>query len=313
MAGYIGALQQIALSGESVRGTAVAPSAGDWVEHNGFNFAPKNSKGRDTSAMGRIEELNQMDIFREWSEGTIPMNSRTSQLPIISSLIMGNDGTTASKTTSWVVTNTNAHKTATINVIDSLAGQKRYAGCMLDTFTMDANENAYPTIALELKGKKEATTTGLTASYTAVASSQLFKPTSVKVYVADNFAGLTSATAVALKNLSLTVNKNLGEDFVLGSTEPADWINQRLSITGTLSFKYDSDTYRTLGLSDTKKAIRVQLTQGNYVWNIDLPSVGFIDWNSEVGNDNYMLNTVGFEAERTDEINGTIKMSYTTP
>ena len=115
-----------------------------------------------------------------------------------------------------------------------------------------------------------------------------------------------------VKSFTLNVNKNLGEDFVLGSTEPADWINQRISFTGSLTFKYDNATWRALGLADTEKAIRFKLAQGDWVWQFDFPSASFIDHTRDENNDAYMLNTIGFEITRTDETNGAVKMLLTT-
>lgn len=312
MAGYTGAKKEIALTREDTKGEVSSPSAGDWIKKASFAFGPKINKLEDTSSMGRIEGLNRRDINQEWSEGPIVFPARTSYLTKVTDLIMGAQGTTVTKTTTWdSITNTNDHVSYTVSVIDPIAGDKAYAGGMLNTFSLDATTDAYPQISLDLMAGKEESAT-LTSSYTAPASERLFRPRDVKVYIEDDYASLSGATAVALKNVTLNVNKNLSPDWVLGSTEAVEFINQRFRANGSLSFKYNSDAYRSLGLADTTKAIKIELSDGSYTWSLIYPSVSFHDWDDDDDNDAYMLNTVAFEVDYQDQTNGFMKAEFVT-
>jgi hypothetical protein len=106
-----------------------------------------------------------------------------------------------------------------------------------------------------LKSKKGATAT-LTPSQNA---ENRFLPKHLVFKLASAYSGLTAASAVSVKSLSLKITKNLEPDWVLGSISPADFLNKAFSIEGDVELLWDAETYKTLTLAGTSQAMRIDL------------------------------------------------------
>jgi len=308
MAGYVKALAEIALTKEGTRGTAEGPSAGDWIAHEGADFGPIIEKAENTAGMGSIVGRNDATITSEQSQGAIPMIVQRSHLGNISNLVMGQAPSTTGSdpyTHDWTLANNNSHISYTVSVIDPVAGNKAYPNAMLNTLTLDVVVDDYVKATLDIMGGKEEAGS-FSSAYTA--SDDYFVPDNVEIKFAANYAGLGAASAVCTRSINLNVNKGVVVDPCVGQTTANDFHNQRVLINGDITFKYDTDTYRTLGLSETNNAMQIVMTKGSYSWTIELPSVDFQDWSADTDNDSIMTNTVGFNANYEDKTNGFIKM-----
>ncbi len=309
MAGYVGAKMQIALKKESVRGTAATPDAGSWLAHKGFTFGPVVTKVEDDSGIGSIIGVNKACVTEEMSSGAIPMVLQRHNLGDLGNLIMGQAPSTTGSGTythDWVLYDANSHVTYTVCVDDPVAGGKSYARCLMNTLTMElVPSNGFVMSTIELQGGKEGS-----ASYTSSypSSEDYFCVKNAKVYIATNYAGLSGASELVLKSLNLTVTKNVLRDEKVGSSEENDYHNQRLDIRGDMTFKYDADTYRSLGLGTSNRAVKIDLIDDTYHFTITLPSVHFQDWSKESDNSAIMANTVGFIGNYEDRTNGLVKV-----
>lgn len=299
MQGYVGALKEVALSLENIRGEVEAHKTGDWQPHLGYDFGPKIERSNENSGKGRIEEISDSVIVKEWSEGGIPLyitklNAKTIFHNIFGKLPSG----IGEPIDPYVFSlqNDNNHDTFTVTTYDPINGIKVYSFGSADTIEFDLVSDSYSKATLGMKAGKESTGSGTPAYAT---DDHIYTPSEVTVKIADSYDDIESAEEIYCQNVKLTVAKNVEQKFVLGSTEPYNNINQRIGITGDFTKMYEDDTFRTLGLSDAIRALRIKLSYGIYYYaQIDLPSVKFQDWNDGEDLDAYMEETYGFVAQK---------------
>jgi len=209
----------------------------------------------------------------------------------------------------YTIANTNIHNTYTIATADPVEGGNTYAMGMLNTATITCNTDDYVNLSLEFIAKKETAGT-LTPSYSTTA--KLFTPDNVTFGYATNYAGLSSPTAMTVKNFQLNIEKNAVIDWALGSTEPDDIQNGRLSITGEITATFDATTYKDFAAADTAKAMQITMNNGVKSWVLKFPSVLFQNWNRSTDLDGIVTQTFGFTANYADETNGVMIGVLTT-
>lgn len=305
-----GVFREIALTKESVRGTAVAPASGDGIPHTGFSFKPNVKKADNKSAMGLINGKMRSRTVQQYADGEIPFNLIASKMGLISNLIMGQAPTntgTGTVTHTWALANNNQHITYTVTVKDAAGDVKQYAGGMLNEFKLDAGVDDYVKISLGLMTQAAATGTW-TPSYTA--SDPDFVPSQLSIKVADNVAGLTSATPINADTLSLSIKKNGTPKFKFGSNSPYDIKNGRIEIQGDMSLVMDDNAYRTLAEGDTNKAVQIIITDGTITWTFTLPSVDFGNWSDEPDTESSaVMQSISFYGNSGDLSNGFLKIT----
>ena len=304
---HVGARQEIAFAVETVRGTKVDPTTSEWYPHTGQGFLPVVELVTDNSGMGRIEGVLTEDIAKEYSQGTVTMRLYDSFLTPLNKMIFGAAGTGTPVV--YTVTNTNIHNSFTIATADPVEGDNTYAMGMLNTCTISCTTDDYVNLSMEFIAKKETAGT-LTPSYSTAAT--LFTPDNVTFGYATNHAGLSSPTTLVVKNFQLNIEKNTVTNFSLGSTEPTNIENGRLSVTGDITLKYNASTFHDLALGDTPKAMKITLNNAVYKWEIECPSVLFKGWNRTTDLDGIVEETFGFTANYDDETNGLIIGTVTT-
>jgi len=302
---HVGARQEIAFAVESVRGTKVDPTTSEWYPHTGQGFIPVTKLVTDNSGLGRIEGVNTEDVAKEYSQGTVTMRLYDSFLTPLNRMIFGQADTAGT----YTIANTNIHNTYTIATADPVEGGNTYAMGMLNTATITCNTDDYVNLSLEFIAKKETAGT-LTPSYSTTA--KLFTPDNVTFGYATNYAGLSSPTAMTVKNFQLNIEKNAVIDWALGSTEPDDIQNGRLSITGEITATFDATTYKDFAAADTAKAMQITMNNGVKSWVLKFPSVLFQNWNRSTDLDGIVTQTFGFTANYADETNGVMIGVLTT-
>lgn len=304
---HVGARQEIAFAVETERGTKVDPTTSEWYPHTGQGFVPVVEFVTDNSGMGRIEGVLTEDIAKEYSQGTVSMRLYDSFLTPLNRMIFGAVG--SGTPVAYTVENSNVHNSFTIATADPVEGDNTYAKGMLNTCTITCNTDDYINLSMEFIAEKETAAT-LTPSYST--SATLFTPDNVTFGYATNYAGLAAPTTMTVKNFQLNVEKNVVLNWSLGDTEPSEIENGRMSITGDITLKYNSTTYRDFALADTPKAVIIDMNNGVFSWEIKLPSAIFKGWNRSTDLDGIVEETFGFTANYDDETNGLVQATVTT-
>lgn len=263
MSKYLGADEKFGIAKETTRGTVEA-TAVFWMPVLDNTIENTKDEIIDEQAYGVIEDSIGSKIATKWAEGDISFNLSDEAIGLILYNVLGAVSTAVdtpdvgSNTHTITVAQTHQHQALSLFIKDTNRDLKFALG-MIDTFTLDAALGAFVKIGCKFISKVSAAASS-TPSY---AAENLFVARDVVVKFATNLAGLAAASDIKAKNVSLTINKNLEKDDVLGSAEPDDILNKRISFEATVELVKNDDTYSDLNLAETFKAMRIEITNSD--------------------------------------------------
>lgn len=258
MSYYIGRRAKVGLGRETIRGTGVSP--GLWVPLTGFTHEVKATKARSSAGYGQIASESQAIVTDRWAEGNLEMELNANAIGYVLYALLGTVSTTGpvetdAYTHAFSIADSNQHTSLTI-AVDEPNGDLTFALAMVNSFEMTMERDALVkcTVGFQSKAPDDASQT---ATY---AVDYKFAATDLSFKLAAAVADLTAATAIPMKSLSLSIQKNVVRDSVLGTVEPQDIFNQNLTISGKIELLYNDRTYRDYMLNGDYKAMRIALT-----------------------------------------------------
>lgn len=299
---YIGRLANVWFGVESTRGTAV--NATTFTPKTDFSFYERAETIQDESSIWVIADSLSTEVIRKWAEWELTTNASANSVWALFYSLLGS--VTSAQATTWAYThnytlaNSNTHPTLTTCISDPTQGAMRYPLTMIQSMTLNAEEGGYATLTVSLKAKPGEETTH-TVSYD-IEKAFLSKYSVFKT--ASNLAGLDWASSVCLKSFELTIEKNLEDDFCLGSHTPVDFLNKQTAITGSFTLQFTDETFKDFQLNGTQRAVRFELintdvtiwVSNNPTLRIDLPLAGLTEWSLAQGNDEIVMQTLTFKA-----------------
>lgn len=145
------------------------------------------------------------------------------------------------------------------------------------TFPVDDVVNGTATIM----GRSETTASDFTPAFAS--DDHLFPHQNVTVKVAEDVASLSGATPLVLTESSIELDRQSRERQSISSVSPEDFIARLLTVTGSLNFEKEDDTYRDLAISNASRALQFSIvndaqtigTASNPELTITLPNVTF--------------------------------------
>lgn len=197
--------------------------------------------------------------------------------------------------------NNNTHASYTIYGNDPI-GDERAVHCMLDQLEIECLAMDFAKFSSTFIGKKLATTTAQTPSYTAqfpfLGKFATFK-------LASAFNSLDAASATKIDRFRLTFSKNTVAYQAFGATDAESIHNQAFEVSGEFELLYNATTQRDLVTNSTKQALRLTLTNTdqtigsstNPSLQLDFPVVSFEEWDRTEENDGLVRQTLRFVAE----------------
>lgn len=301
MAKYIRRRISLGLGGEANRGVGVA--AAHTVPYVNLTIDAKADKARSAEALGSIVGGGAQAVVTSLrSEGAIEGEVNLRSFPLILEAAIGAvasaaDGAAYKHT--FTILESNQHPTLSIH-IDDPNGDLIFEGCMVDSLALDVVQNEFVKFTAGIKGKK-AQAGGYTPSY--VADYKLVGR-DLTLKVAAAIGDLAAATALSVKELKITINKNVDYDYVLGTLEPEDILNKQMTIQGSLKLNYEDRTWRDYMLNGDYKAVGIDLTNSRTdlggvkypALYLELPRVDFSEWEPEGGVDDIAGQTINFNA-----------------
>lgn len=151
------------------------------------------------------------------------------------------------------------------------------------------------------KGRKIETGVSLTPSFT---DENVFTGVGAVVKFATNLAGLTGATAVSLKSVRLSIEKNTTDVVALGSDDVDTLHNQQFSVTGEFEAIFRDLTFLDAVRNSTKQALSITITGKNLIGatkkaqlTLTMPRVSLEDWKRSDDANGIVTQTFGFVAE----------------
>lgn len=302
MSKYIGRLVNVGVSKESVRGAGSTPTL--WIPKATVSIDPKLTKAKSNLSYDSIGgDGNQALPAMKWAEGDIETDVQDNSFGLFLLSLLGTVSTAGPTdslyTHTFTLQNDNQHDSLAITIEDPNE-QNQFRLAMLQTLEI----TAVPDDTVKMTASflsKQGTTTTHTVSY---ASHNKFLGRHIAVKIADLASDLTASTALNIKSITLTFEKNLKTDSVLGTVEPIDFLNQAFTISGQIELDLSDATYKNLQMNGTYKAFRFDMTNNEALigasshpqFTLDLSRVHFEEWESSRPNDEIVSQKFSFRA-----------------
>lgn len=304
----IGRLLQFGVAKETTRGT-VESAATFYIPFADFTFDEMQNDVIHEQSYGVIEDSVDRDIVLEYAEGSLTAPIASKHFGLILLAALGSVSTSANADGSgnvydhtFSVGQSAQHQALSIFVDDPLGGQDyKYALGVISSLELAYERGSllqYTANFMAKKGADASLSPSTTTEYTFNQKHLEFKMASTK-------SGLTAAGATALKNLSLTIEKNMEIDDVLGSGEPADFLNKQFAIEGELEATWQNESdFKDLFVAGTTRAMRIDLVNddvtigsaANPQLRIDLAKVKITEVSRPVSNNEIVTQSVSFKA-----------------
>lgn len=317
MTKIIGRLKDVGIAAESSRGVGLSPTF--WLPKINFTVDDKAMKAASRESYGSIGmDGNQALVAKQWAEGDLEMDMEDKSFGLLLYALLGGKSvsgpTDSAYTHTFTLSNTNQHQSLAISVKESSLSQLMYKLAMIDKLVMTITPDEPVNIQVSFMAKKGVTTTQ-TVTY---ASGNKFLGRDLVFKLATLTSGLSAASTIPLKKLTLTFTKNLVLDHNTGTVQPQDILNQGFRIAGEVELDYQDRTYADLMSNGSYRAVRVVLTNARALigatsvptFTIDLSRCEFNSWESQFPNDDIARQKFQFTA-LYDVTNGNIINSCT--
>lgn len=317
MAKIIGRLKDVGLARESTRGTGVSPAF--WIPKSAISFDDKVLKARSAVNFGTIAmDGNQAPVAREWAEGSLEFDLLDQSFGLFLYATLGTLSTSGPSdslyTHTFSLQNDSQHDSLTISVNEEGIGDLTYELAMLNSLSITIVPDDVVKCSAEFMSRRSQGGSH-TVSYTA---ENKFVGRDLTFKLASLTSGLTGASNIPVRSLTLNFQKNVRLSHNTGTVQPDDILNQGFRITGEVTLDYEDRTYRDLAINGTYNAVRIDLTNGrqtigvssNPSFTIDLSRVDFEAWEQDIPNDEIASQTFTFTALH-DITNGNVIDSCT--
>jgi len=304
MGKFIGRKIQVGLAKETVRGTAAAPTY--WLDLANITVEDEFEHVTDDNSIGTIEDAKDIKVTKKFAKGELggKVPDKSFGLILLSSL-----GSVASAAKiapnavvydhTFTVGQTAQHQSLTVEAKNPNE-QLAFANAVVGGIEIKAELNKYVEFKADLIAKTGAAAVN-TPTYSAENN---FIAKDISVKLATDLAGLGAASAISVKSVNIKIDSNVESDDVLGSVDPADFLNKQFGITGSIELHYDATTYKALALAGTQKALRISMTDtgttigtsANPGLQIDLAKVKLTEWKRSSGANEVIKQTLNFKA-----------------
>jgi hypothetical protein len=241
----IGRLFSFGVAVEDTRGTAES-TAEYWLPFDELSFDEKFENAIADQSVGVVENAINEYRVKNYADGTfkVPMMDRSTG-ELFYSLFGGYAvGTHAGESIvydhTFTVGESAQHQSLTFFIHDPLSGTDySHANGVIHKMELDAELKKFVTLSLSARAQKGVSQSSFSPS---ILSENRFIPQYMTFKYATTAAGLSGATAIALKSIKLTVDENIEDQEVLGNVAPADFLNKEFKVEGQLECIYQNLT-----------------------------------------------------------------------
>lgn len=299
MSKTIGRLVKLGVAKESSRGGGGTPAI--WLSQTGLTVKPMVDEVRVEGALGSLADSEDKLIAEKYAEGDISAELRDKSFGYFLYALLGGCSSTSYLSAykhTFTLSETNQHQSLALTIQDGV-DTNMYKLAMLNSLEISAELGGLVNFTAGFMSKSPV---GSSATYARTAENKFTKK-HVKVYIADTVGNLGSATALDIKSLTLTVNKNTERDSALGTVQPVDILNKQISIEGSLNLVFEDNTYRDYMLDGDTKALRIAIINNdvtigstNPALTIDLAKVDFSGWDIDRSLNEIVKQSINFKA-----------------
>lgn len=280
---------------EASRGTAIAPAM--WVPWATLTFADKIESAAENQGFGNIADQDSFYVTLTKGEGDIDAQLYDQSIPyILGSLLGAKPVTTGGSpyTHTFTLSQTNQAQTLSLFWQDPDRSYM-FPMAVVDSFKMSVKPLGIVEYTIGFKSKSARDWTTQTANYTTLGSKFLHQHLVFKL--ASAVGSLTAASPISLKELNLTISRNVIHDAVMGTVEPEDVLSQTISVEGDVTLNYTDNTYHDYMLANTYRAMEINLLRSTSS-SVDLrfPRVAFSQWEPDLSIDDIAKQKVNFKA-----------------
>ncbi len=255
---FIGRRINYGIAKESTRGTFA--TATYWLPWRGGSHDDKFDVLSDESTLGVIEGVTGAAVSKTWSEGSLELLVRDTSFGLILLSLFGTDTktTTSGETVvydhTFTVAQSAQHQSLSIVKKDDVQ-TFGYTGGVVTSLEIEAKPDDFVVATVGLKAKGGSAQSG-TTSYSS--DTYTFTRSTCTVVRAASLAGLTSGTAVSVKEVKIKLTPGVVDDDVLGSSTPNDFLNTSFMVEAEFTLKYTDATIHDFVANQTATWYRIQ-------------------------------------------------------
>lgn len=305
MSEFIGRRVSVGVGVETDRGTAVAPSY--FYRHLSLDFARKTTAIQNESAMGRVEKINDSAIVSQWAEGKLEGKVTDTGIGYLLANIFGQvssaaaSGQTGAFDHSFSIGQSQTPPTLTIARKDPNTDRRHALGTLADLeISVEAGDWVKVNATIMAKMGEVAT------NVVSFLEENEFTSRNVVIKMADDEAGLASASPIAAKSFKITINRNATTySSFTGSLDISNIFTGAYELTGEMVLIYDTTDFEDKYYNNTAQALEVTIenaqvdigTSTHPSLKFKAPKVRVSEWSQSNDLDNVIEQTLSFSIE----------------
>lgn len=298
----IGREIELGVATEASRGSAEA-TADKWLRKMTATIVERATHVEDDSTRGGLADSDgrrkvQSHIEGE-VEGPLHIDALGYFLANIYGVVVTSTVTGSVKSHAFSLAENIKHPSLSLFAKDGAVQQKVFDNAMVSTFEISAAIDAYVRFSAAFIAAGAADN----ADAPSYDTEYDFVARDITIKVADTEAGLSGATAIKAKDMSVAWDQGLVRDHVYGSYLPDDIYNSKMTITGSFTKNFEDETFKNLFLGNAAKYMSITLEgeadlgSGNKpTLTVILNKVQITDWNRSGGASDLVTEAISFKA-----------------
>jgi len=303
MSEIIGKDLEIGVKIEGTRGTAETV-ASKWVRNVTTDIFAKVEKVVDDSQKGGLEDSSNTRTTKKWYDGDLAGIVHADAIGYFFEQVYGQSTPTTVEagevySHAYSLLQNIEHPTLSLFAKDGANSQEVFNGGVVSTIEINAVTDDFVRFTTNVIAR-EATSNSDTPAY---ATDYDFIGKDITVKIADTEAGLSSADALCIKDMTITWETGATADFCFGSYSPNDVYNQKMMIEGSFNKNYQDDTFKDLLTSDNAKYMQISIVGDTILEGSNAPELVILlnktqitEWSRSGGNDELVTEDVSFKA-----------------
>lgn len=298
----IGRELEVGLATEATRGTAEA-SPDKWFRNVSASVVEKAEHVQDDTTRGRFEDSEGRRVVQKYIEGDIEGIAHADALGYLFANIYGMAVSTnvAGSVYDHVfnLKQDSNHQSLTVFAKDGDVQQLKFAGCMASSLELNATIDDYIRFTVSIEGKSSSNDSS-TPSYDTEYD---FIGKDITVKFADTEGGLSGASPIKAKEITVTHEQGAIRDHVFGGYTPDNYYNALSSISGSFTLNFKDTDQKELYLGDDSKYMSITIEGDADIGGGNNPSVTYIfnkvqitEWDRSGGNEELVTEPISFKA-----------------
>jgi hypothetical protein len=302
MGEIIGRDIEVGVSVENTRGTAMTV-AEKWLKKVVCNITNKAEHAVDDSSHGDLADSDNRRVVKKFIQGGL---EGIVHADVLGYFLYNLYGAVSSSNVAgsvydheFTLGQSVEHPSLSLFVKDGSVQQLVFNNAMIGSFEISAAVDDFVRFSAAFMAKDEANNTD-TPSYDTEYD---FIGKDITVKIADSEAGLSAATALKIKELTVSFDPGPIMDHVCGSYTPDDIYNSKMSIEGSFVKNFTDEVFKDLYQGDTAKYMQIVIAGEANIGGSNHPTITILlnkvkitGWDRSGGNDELVTENVEFKA-----------------